>query len=227
MTVADVTHTFGLPGLGQPVGRVHQPLSAHWLGWLPVALLVGLVHAGIWMGYTFWTPGYTPPRPLPAVQIALINHLPPENRVTALQKKIVPPEKKPPQAQSQPAQAAPADSAMTDNDTSPSANNEAVTQPVYTATYLNNPPPVYPLAARRRGIEGTVVIRAQVLEDGNCHHASLRKSSGHDMLDQAALAAVKAWRFIPARRGTQTISAWIEVPITFRLNNHGEQTRSL
>ena len=224
MTVADVTHTFR-PGL--PATRVRQPLSAHWLGWLPAGLLVGLVHAGIWMGYAYWTPGYTPPRPLPAVQIALINHLPPENRVTALQKKIVPPEKKPPQAQSQAAQAAPADSAMTDNDTSPSANNEAVTQPVYTATYLTTPPPVYPLAARRRGIEGTVVIRAQVLEDGNCHHASLRKSSGHDMLDQAALAAVKAWRFIPARRGTQTISAWIEVPITFRLNNHGEQTRSL
>ena len=227
MAVADVTHNFGLPGLGQWMAYAHHDTLWRRFDWLPAALLVGLMHAGIWVGYAFWTPDYTPPKPLPAVQIALINHLPPENRVTALQKKIVPAEKKPRQAESHPAPAAPAETAMVHDDVAPSASNEEVTQPVYTATYLNNPPPAYPLVARRRGIEGTVVIRAQVLEDGNCHHASLRKSSGHDMLDQAALAAVKAWRFIPARRGAQTISAWIEVPITFRLDKQGEQARSL
>jgi protein TonB len=47
----------------------------------------------------------------------------------------------------------------------------------------------------------------------------LKKTSGFGPLDQAALDAVKKWRFVPARRGSQTIAAWVEVPITFKLEN--------
>lgn len=85
------------------------------------------------------------------------------------------------------------------------------------AAYLRNPPPVYPRRMLRRGVEGTVMVRAQVLEDGSCHHVKLKSSSGHAMLDAAALKAVKGWQFVPARKGDETIVAWVDVPIDFRI----------
>jgi protein TonB len=219
-----MTVAFDLSHSGRLATRTNPPSLRPWLGWLPAVLLVGLAHTAIWIVYTSWTPGYTPPRPLPAVQVSLVNRLPPDNRITALQKNIAPPETN--TARTESAQEAAAGTLPMRDDPATSADSGEITQPIYTAAYLNNPPPAYPLAARRRGIEGTVVIRAQVLEDGNCRQASLLRSSGYDMLDQAALAAVRAWRFVPARHGAQTVSAWIEVPISFRLNNNG-RTRSL
>jgi protein TonB len=92
--------------------------------------------------------------------------------------------------------------------------------PRHHAAYLSNPPPAYPLAARRRGIEGTVLVRAEISAGGECQRAELKKTSGHEMLDNAALEAVKKWRFVPAKRGSQAVVAWVEVPITFKLENN-------
>jgi protein TonB len=36
-------------------------------------------------------------------------------------------------------------------------------------------------------------------------------------LDEAALVTVKKWRFVPARRGGEAVSAWVVVPIAFSL----------
>jgi len=47
----------------------------------------------------------------------------------------------------------------------------------------------------------------------------VEKASGSPHLDTAALEAVKAWRFAPARRGVEAIESWILVPIVFRLEN--------
>ena len=38
-------------------------------------------------------------------------------------------------------------------------------------------------------------------------------------LDQAALDAVRQWRFVPARQGEQAVAAWVLVPIQFALEN--------
>ncbi len=83
--------------------------------------------------------------------------------------------------------------------------------------YLNNPKPDYPLLARRRGIVGRVLLRVLVRADGTPGEVSVAQSSGHAMLDRAARSAVAAWRFVPARRGEQTIESWAEVPVSFRL----------
>lgn len=91
--------------------------------------------------------------------------------------------------------------------------------PRFNAAYLNNPAPAYPAVARRRGIEGQVVVRAEVQADGTCTRVELKQTSGHALLDQTALSAVKKWRFIPARKGSQAIAAWVDVPITFKLEN--------
>jgi protein TonB len=94
-----------------------------------------------------------------------------------------------------------------------------VEAPRFNAAYLNNPPPAYPLAARRRGMEGRVMVRAEVQQDGRCAQVELKQGSGHELLDRAALEAVGKWRFVPARQGGQAVTAWVEVPITFKLNN--------
>lgn len=98
------------------------------------------------------------------------------------------------------------------------------TAPIFNAAYLQNPQPSYPLSARRRGIEGKVLLRAEVRPDGVSNHVEVKKSSGWEMLDQAALQAVQNWRFVPARQGTQAVTAWVEIPIAFQLeNDHPKQ----
>lgn len=119
-------------------------------------------------------------------------------------------------AQAQPVEASPAPRVATTSEPAPSPPI-AVTPPDLRAAYLSNPRPPYPLAARRLGLEGRVTLRAEIMENGNCGRISVAQSSGHDVLDQAALQAVKQWRFVPAQRGGETVSAWAEIPISFRL----------
>lgn len=100
----------------------------------------------------------------------------------------------------------------------PVAAPAPATPPRSDAAYLNNPRPVYPLAARRRGDQGTVLIRVLVTAEGLAASVGLEKTSGHASLDEAALAAVKAWRFVPARQGAQAIESPYVVPVVFKLD---------
>jgi protein TonB len=96
-------------------------------------------------------------------------------------------------------------------------HDEPLVESRYDVAALNNPKPPYPLAARRQGAEGRVVLRAQVLEDGRCAEAHIVRSSGHTQLDESALAAVRRWRFVPATRAGKPVNSWVEVPIHFQL----------
>lgn len=113
----------------------------------------------------------------------------------------------------------PAPSAPAAEPAAPAPAADVVTVPTYDAAYLHNPKPNYPLAARKRGIEGQVLLRAEIQPDGQSSRIELKRSSGSDMLDQAALQAVKTWRFEPARRNNRSVLAWVEIPITFKLDN--------
>lgn len=94
-----------------------------------------------------------------------------------------------------------------------------VTPPSFNAAYLNNPAPAYPSLSRRMGEEGSVVVRVFVSEDGKAAQVQLKTSSRHSRLDEAALEAVRRWRFVPARRGDTAVSAWVLVPISFSLRS--------
>ena len=85
------------------------------------------------------------------------------------------------------------------------------------AAYLKNPAPEYPQMAQRRGWEGTVLLRVEVLPSGKPGQIQLQKSSGRDALDAAALAAVKRWSFVPAKQGDVPQAGWVSVPIDFKL----------
>ena len=82
--------------------------------------------------------------------------------------------------------------------------------------YGSNPQPPYPMAARRLGLEGTVVLRVVVGADGRPMSVSVLQSSGHEVLDASALETVRArWRFVPARRNGIPIEDSVQVPIRF------------
>ena len=199
------------------------------------------LHVAVWWGLTHFKDDTTRPVPLPVVNVTLLP--PPEQpRVEPQQPRLEPPRPQPQRqperaptprpvdvaaaptpvvvAEAKPVAATPAPLPVAAPSAPPAPASEVVVEPPrYNAAYLSNPPPNYPLAARRRGIEGTALIRAEVSPEGLCLRAELRKGSGSEMLDQAALEAVKKWRFVPAKRGSQAVVAWVEVPITFKLDN--------
>lgn len=59
------------------------------------------------------------------------------------------------------------------------------------------PSPEYPFSARRKGIEGTVVVEIEVHPDGHCENPRIALTSGCDALDDAAMATVKKWKYEP------------------------------
>lgn len=96
---------------------------------------------------------------------------------------------------------------------------EKLELPKFGVAYLNNPEPDYPGMAKRAGEEGRVLLQVLVSADGAAESVELEKSSGFERLDNAAIAAVSRWRFVPARKGGQALSAYVIVPIKFSLSN--------
>jgi protein TonB len=86
-----------------------------------------------------------------------------------------------------------------------------------TPLYRQNPAPKYPLIARRQGYQGTVVLEVLVSREGKVKDLTLSVSSGHSVLDQAALASVKGWLFDPGMRGGEKVDMWVKVPVRFQL----------
>jgi len=80
-----------------------------------------------------------------------------------------------------------------------------------------SPAPTYPASALREGLTGRVVLRVHLDADGAVLSTRVRRSSGHAILDDAAMASVKLWRFQPARQLGVAIEQVIAVPITFRI----------
>ncbi len=97
------------------------------------------------------------------------------------------------------------------------ADTQAYQSPSFNAAYLNNPTPDYPSVSRRLGEQGLVLLHVQVTEDGTAGSVTLQTGSGSTRLDQAALEAVKKWRFVPAKRGEQAVSASVVVPVRFSI----------
>jgi len=83
--------------------------------------------------------------------------------------------------------------------------------------YLKNPAPVYPHLARERGWQGLVILKVLVSTDGVPSEVRVEESSGHGVLDKAALRAVRNWKFVPARSGNFAFTSWVRVPVRFLL----------
>lgn len=86
------------------------------------------------------------------------------------------------------------------------------------AQYLQNPKPPYPPISKLLGEQGKVLINVLVGDDGRAKDAKIHASSGFERLDDAALAVVRKWRFVPGMRAGIPESMWHVVPITFKFN---------
>jgi protein TonB len=86
-----------------------------------------------------------------------------------------------------------------------------------TPKYKENPGPHYPNVARKRGYEGRTLLRVEVLASGKVGRIRIATSSGFDVLDQAALASVRDWTFVPGTQNGKNIKQWVMVPIKFSL----------
>jgi periplasmic protein TonB len=71
--------------------------------------------------------------------------------------------------------------------------------------------------ARRRGIEGDVVLEIVVRRDGSVGDARVKRSLDRGGLDQRAIEAVRQWRFAPARRHGVPVDVVVEVAVEFKL----------
>ncbi len=85
------------------------------------------------------------------------------------------------------------------------------------APAAGNPAPEYPRRARMRGWEGRVVLAVLVGADGRPARVEVAESSGYAILDRAAQEAVAKWRFQPAKRDGQAVSADLHLPVRFKL----------
>jgi len=84
--------------------------------------------------------------------------------------------------------------------------------------YRINPPPSYPIIARKRGYQGNVVLEVLINKKGKVIDFRVFSSSGYSILDKTAIASVKKWLFQPGMRGPDKIEMWVRVPIRFQLN---------
>lgn len=98
----------------------------------------------------------------------------------------------------------------------PAPPAEKVTPPSASAGYLHNPAPAYPSIAEEEGWEGRVLLKVHVMPNGRADVVTVAKSSGHGVLDEAAVHVVRSsWHFVPAKRGETPIEGWVTVPISF------------
>ena len=78
-------------------------------------------------------------------------------------------------------------------------------------------PITYPRGARRKGSEGLLVASLEILEDGNVGRWQIVRSTGEELLDNAAVKAFLTWKFQPAMKNGKPVKTCIQVPINFEL----------
>ncbi len=78
-------------------------------------------------------------------------------------------------------------------------------------------PAVYPPRAIELGQQGEALVRVRLEPSGAAAEILLWRGTGHAMLDNAALAAVRGWQFLPAMREGRAVAAWVEIPVRFHL----------
>jgi protein TonB len=71
---------------------------------------------------------------------------------------------------------------------------------------------IYPEAARREGIQGTVELRFRIAADGSVEAVEILRSSGSGILDEASQQTIRRAAPYPLVRG------WIRLPLSYRLD---------
>jgi len=86
------------------------------------------------------------------------------------------------------------------------------------AALISRSTPSYPRSARKKGIQGRVVVTVTIDTSGKISHSQISRSSGNSALDSSALSAAKRFRFTPAINGLgQAVSVKRSIPFNFQI----------
>ncbi len=99
------------------------------------------------------------------------------------------------------------------------ASEELYLPPSSNVAYYQNPKPHYPMAAKRRGMEGVVELRVMVDSRGTPTTIEIKQSSGFQVLDREAIKAVWQWRFQAAKRAGMVVAGEVIVPVRYQLDS--------
>lgn len=99
----------------------------------------------------------------------------------------------------------------------PASQPPVTLPPRVDASGHDNQPPAYPALSQRLREEGEVTLKIRILRNGSVTAVRIQQSSGYPRLDQAAVEAVKHWRYVPATVGGEAIEYDYLQPIEFRL----------
>ena len=81
-----------------------------------------------------------------------------------------------------------------------------------------NSAPIYPDIARKKGWAGTLILQANISAQGSVESLKILQSTGHDVLDQSAITAVRQWHFHPQKVNGIPTPVTVELPVKFSLN---------
>jgi protein TonB len=90
--------------------------------------------------------------------------------------------------------------------------------PALNLTYREAHPPTYPHEAVQKKHQGTAVMLVEVEGDGSVGNVKLEKSSGYSELDEAAMTAVRGWRYQGAIQNGIPAAGYARTPVTFRIH---------
>jgi len=77
--------------------------------------------------------------------------------------------------------------------------------------------PVYPMMAKRQGIEGSVKVRFLVTENGRVEKVTILDAQPPNIFDHAVIQCVNAWRFKPGTVEGVPVNVWAETVVRFEL----------
>ncbi len=77
--------------------------------------------------------------------------------------------------------------------------------------------PMYPALARQARIQGTVVLSAVISREGTIQH--LQAINGQPMLQQAAIEAVRQWRYRPYLLNGEPVEVETQITVNFTLGS--------
>ena len=82
---------------------------------------------------------------------------------------------------------------------------------------MHQPQPELPARIVRKQIEGQVVLRLLVNEQGKVEKARVKSAKPQGVFEQPVLDAARHWRYQPAQYKGKPVKTWIEVPLNFKL----------
>ena len=80
---------------------------------------------------------------------------------------------------------------------------------------LHSVQPAYPESARKEKLEGITVVKTVIDEQGTVRDPEIATSSGHEVLDRAAVDAVSQWKFKPATLKGKPVAVVYSITVRF------------